>query len=112
VDAWKTHEGRNRSAAPDLLHGWSCSLRPSVAAATFDGDAGHVRLGGDDGSVYDVVFPEGSFVEMIERTGMRPTETLVRVWLGTVYFDPHVYPWAHRAGLSEIASHGESGASR
>jgi hypothetical protein len=79
---------------------------------TFDPDAGEVRLRPAASSTYDVIFQEGSFVEMVERSGMRPSETLIRVWLGTIYFDPQVYPWAKQIALSAITSNEDSGAAR
>jgi hypothetical protein len=80
---------------------------------TFDPAAHEVRLSGNGDSAYDVVFAEASFVEMVERSGMKPTETLIRVWLGTVYFDAHVYPWARSETVALAPVHrrtsGEAG---
>ncbi|HJR65524.1 MAG TPA: hypothetical protein VJ802_03785 [Gemmatimonadaceae bacterium] len=59
----------------------------------FDPHADQVRLWADGVAAHNVVFPETKFVEMVRRSGIPPTASLVRVWLGTVYFDPHVYPW-------------------
>ena len=72
-----------------------------------------VRLTGKGPTAYCVVFPEARFVEMILQSGMPPTATLIRVWLSTVYFNPHIYAWAHRMALSEItASHRDAAVAR
>jgi hypothetical protein len=78
----------------------------------FDPNAVQVRLRGEGPSAYYVVFPEAKFVEMIERSGVPPTETLIRVWLSTLYFDTHVYAWAHRIALSEPTLQEHSRAAR
>lgn len=70
----------------------------------FEPDASEVRLRGEGGAAYDVVFPEASFVEMIQRSGLKPTETLIRVWLGTIYFDPQAYPWVLRLAPSKTTA--------
>lgn len=75
-----------------------CAGVPSHIA--LDPAALHVRLTGEGATAYSVVFPEAEFVEMIRRSGMPPTETLIRIWLSTVYFNPHVYAWAHRIAPS------------
>lgn len=75
-----------------------------------DSGAAQVRLRGE--RPYAVVFPEANFVQMIERSGVPPTETLIRVWLSTVYFDPHIYSWAHRIAVSETTAHQDAAAAR
>jgi hypothetical protein len=79
-----------------------CAGKPPLHIA-FDPAARHVRLRGDGGDPYEVVFPEARFVEMIERSGLRPTETLIRVWLATIYFETRIYPWAQRRAASTTA---------
>jgi hypothetical protein len=61
---------------------------------TFEPDGGQVRLWSETPSAHNVVFPQAKFVEMVRQSRMPPSSTLIRVWLGTVYFDTHVYNWA------------------
>jgi hypothetical protein len=60
----------------------------------FEPEAEQVRLWDETSGAYDVVFPQAKFVEMVRHSRMPPSATLIRIWLGTVYFDTHVYKWA------------------
>jgi hypothetical protein len=67
---------------------------PTPLHIAFEADTDQVRLWSETSSAQNVLFPEEKFVEMVCRSGMPPTATLIRVWLATVYFDWHVYKWA------------------
>jgi len=70
----------------------------------FDESESQIRLRGEGREADEVVFPEAGFVEMVERSGLKPTETLIRVWLGTIYFDSQAYPWAQRMVRAKTTS--------
>jgi hypothetical protein len=59
-----------------------------------DRSTGDVRMRADDDGARTVAFPEAAFVELVKHSGMPATETLLRIWLCTIYFDPASYTWA------------------
>jgi hypothetical protein len=61
---------------------------------TVDPGTGDVRMHAEDDDERIVVFPERAFVDLVKHSGMPATETLLRIWLCTIYFDPQSYSWA------------------
>lgn len=55
-----------------------------------------VRMHTDGETGYTVVFPEAALLEMVKHSQMPATETLLRMWLCTIYFDPQSYSWARK----------------
>jgi hypothetical protein len=59
-----------------------------------DRGTGDVRMHADEEGASTVCFPEAAFVELVKHSGIPATETLLRIWLCTIYFDPRSYTWA------------------
>lgn len=78
---------------------WRAPIRNSkrrrrTSRIGFDQRTDEVRLKGLESRSYQVSFGQTNFVEMVRRSGVPATRTLIRMWLCAIYFDPHPYRWA------------------